>query len=517
VGIVLLLYKLLGWFLPRPQVCGTEGRGFESRQSPLLAFCPPFSLAPRFPLGGRAGWPLNAPPAFIATGRRDTLASGVSSPEASPASASAHNSLAICSMVSSPHKPRALLATILGISLEDLEYADRVLGVLVDDDLSLSVVEQAFVERRQRIGRLAGRIGPEDHAWMYRKLDRAKKVVVEECRLRPVTPSGAGTAIDPALRPLCIPPPPGGRTAAGPPPLQPAYALSPTAGSAQPAYGNTAQPAYGSTAQPPFVQPAPSAPRHFGPSPVENFVYLVGVLTIVVAGVVLMANFLPKPINEIDSNEIDSKDQATDQSISVIPPIPVKHAAKLVLESLEKMRVGFFDEATRLAAEAQHLDPANQTAKALPFLAAYARHYEQLADAAFDGLPRGSEVDLGKRYGLAEFVDRDGDSWTFICHGSHRKFTTAELKTMPGVRFRITERWAHDLGTPADQLTLGAVHLVKRLKAHGNMTKDSQDHPCEECLEAAKARWSRVAESPDASPEEKEAALMLLTLSRESA
>jgi hypothetical protein len=412
-------------------------------------------------------------------------------------------------MVSSPHKPRALLATILGISLEDLEYADRVLGVLVDDDLSLSVVEQAFVERRQRIGRLAGRIGPEDHAWMYRKLDRAKKVVVEECRLRPVTPSGAGTAIDPALRPLCIPPPPGGRTAAGPPPLQPAYALSPTAGSAQPAYG--------STAQPPFVQPAPSAPRHFGPSPVENFVYLVGVLTIVVAGVVLMANFLPKPINEIDSNEIDSKDQATDQSISVIPPIPVKHAAKLVLESLEKMRVGFFDEATRLAAEAQHLDPANQTAKALPFLAAYARHYEQLADAAFDGLPRGSEVDLGKRYGLAEFVDRDGDSWTFICHGSHRKFTTAELKTMPGVRFRITERWAHDLGTPADQLTLGAVHLVKRLKAHGNMTKDSQDHPCEECLEAAKARWSRVAESPDASPEEKEAALMLLTLSRESA
>jgi phage shock protein A len=36
VGFLSLLYKMLVAFLGWPQVCGTEGRGFESRQSPLV-------------------------------------------------------------------------------------------------------------------------------------------------------------------------------------------------------------------------------------------------------------------------------------------------------------------------------------------------------------------------------------------------------------------------------------------------------------------------------------------------
>jgi hypothetical protein len=238
-------------------------------------------------------------------------------------------------------------------------------------------------------------------------------------------------------------------------------------------------------------------------------VYLVGVLTIVVAGAAFMAYFLPRP---------DKPQASPDQPLQVPQasrPNPGPQAANLVAESLGKMRIGHFDEARHLASEALKFEPGNHIAKALLYLAAYVERYEPLADTAFAGLPRGAEVDLGKGFGLAEFIERDGDSWAFMCRGRHRNFTTAQLKDVAR-RFRITERWVHEFGTPTDQLTLGAIHIVKRLKAHGTMVQDHNGQPCDECLEAAKARWNRVMESPDASSEDKEAARMLLTLGSES-
>jgi hypothetical protein len=403
-----------------------------------------------------------------------------------------------------PERPRALFATILGIPLEDLEYADRVLGVPLDGSLTLSRVEQAFAERRQRVGRLAGRIGEDDLAWMYRKLEKAKVVLVEVCRRRPGGFGDAGAAKDPALRPLQIPPPPSsaGDRRSAVPPLRQAYSSPPQFA------GSTASPAYEDASPPPRVRTPPSYPRHFGPSAVENFVYLVGVLTIVVAGVALMSNFLPKPIEP--PAPINQP-----PPVPPAPPNPGPQVANLVAESLGKMRIGNFEEARHLANEAMKFEPENQIAKALRYLAAYVERYEPLADTAFAGLPRGAEVDLGKGYGLAEFIQRDGDSWTFMCRGRHRNFTTAQLKDVAR-RFRITERWVHEFGTPADQLTLGAFHLVKRLKAHGTMVQEQNGQPCDECVEAAKTRWDRVMESPDASPEDKEAARMLLTLGSES-
>lgn len=144
----------------------------------------------------------------------------------------------------------------------------------------------------------------------------------------------------------------------------------------------------------------------------------------------------------------------------------IERADALVVESLGAAKEGLFVKANDLAQDALRLCPDHPAATGAWYLAAYAQQYTKLADEALERL--NGDVDLGSKYGIAAFIERNGDTYTFRCRGANRKFTSRQLGAMNGVRFRITRQFLDNAENPANDLILAAVHYLKSIDTSGN-------------------------------------------------
>jgi hypothetical protein len=194
-------------------------------------------------------------------------------------------------------------------------------------------------------------------------------------------------------------------------------------------------------------------------------------------------------------------------------PRPVVDVEALIAESIQKARAAAFDEADFLAQQALQHDPQNRRARGARALAAYGRQYGDLADRAFAAMNGAVEIDFGRRHGMAAFIEKDAErqTYTFRCNGRNTEFTLAQLKSMDGVRFRITERWLDAARNPVNDLILGSTHYLKRLRKDGTQGAPG-NAPCVECTDAARKRWDRARLEPGANRDVSEHAEWLITL-----
>lgn len=180
-----------------------------------------------------------------------------------------------------------------------------------------------------------------------------------------------------------------------------------------------------------------------------------------------------------------------------------ERADALVIESLAAAREGLFVKANDLAQEAIRLCPEHPAATGAWYLAAYAQQYPKLADEAMERL--NGDVDLGPKYGIAAFIERNGDTYTFRCRGGNRKFTSRQLGAMNGVRFRITRQFLDNAENPANELILAAVHYLKRIDTSGNQ---NLTNPAAS-LDAAVARCTNATRGADGLAEHAEHVMAL--------
>lgn len=147
------------------------------------------------------------------------------------------------------------------------------------------------------------------------------------------------------------------------------------------------------------------------------------------------------------------------------------NARKQLEDALTLARQGSFDEALRLSQRAARALP--DQGEGLELLIAYSRQYPGLADQAVKALNGSSEVDLGRPYGKAQFVDQNATEITFFAKGRHETFSIHKFNSLKGVRFRVTRNFLDNAKNPANDLILGACHFLMMVNDEGEQAPGS--------------------------------------------
>jgi hypothetical protein len=147
------------------------------------------------------------------------------------------------------------------------------------------------------------------------------------------------------------------------------------------------------------------------------------------------------------------------------PTAGVADAHKQLEDALKLARQGSFDEALRLTQRASKALP--DQSEGLGLIVEYAGQYTQLADQARQALNGSNEVDLGRPYGKAQFVEQDANQITFFAKGKHERFTIEKFNSLMGVRFRVTRDFLDNAENPANDLILGACHFLMKVSDKG--------------------------------------------------
>lgn len=168
-----------------------------------------------------------------------------------------------------------------------------------------------------------------------------------------------------------------------------------------------------------------------------------------------------------------------------------KSVAELIASGLKACREGRFDAADDLGTEAMRLAPHDPRGHGIRVLTAYLRQYPALADEAIDRMNGAVEVDLG-RYGRAAFVDRHDDELVFMANGRHVRLSLEKFKAINGARFQVTRQFLENGHQAANDLILGAVHLVMQIDEAG-VYRPQDDAG----RDAARLRWQAAAQSSE--------------------
>lgn len=189
--------------------------------------------------------------------------------------------------------------------------------------------------------------------------------------------------------------------------------------------------------------------------------------------------------------------QVTVSTGAVAPPVgPASKAGEsveeLIASGLKACREGRFDAADDLGTEAARLAPHDPRGHGIRVLTAYLRQYPALSDEAIDRMNGAVEVDLGRRYGRAAFVDRHDDELVFMANGRHVRLSLEEFNAINGARFQVTRQYLENGHQAANDLILGAFHLVKQIDEAGVYRPQSDAG-----RDAARLRWEAVAQSSE--------------------
>lgn len=402
----------------------------------------------------------------------------------------------------SPHmtqtSPQQLLCQILGISPTDLLQANRLLR-LPPDERNPAVIDQAARWCFSRVQAVQSSVGPDVARWMMQTIAQARMAMLQ------------------------APPP------AAPPSMPPVPAFAPPQQTAQP------QPSFSPAAEQPPIVIKKRIPRRRSFFDLENLVSLVGVVVILGAGIFFGKLFIDRwwdDLQNIDRRTDGSREAAKATNTGVTPPpvvasgggratddpepvqpapppAPVKGnvalARAFMKDALRAAQMGAFDESDLNAEKALRAAPGYEAADAMRLVVAYQRQYTDLATEALKALDGNSTV-LLPRYGECPFIEQDDDSVMFRVKGKNKKFTINELNGMPGVRFRITEKYLDNAANPANDLILGAWHYVMGQTSDGK--KDDEGSKG-----AARHRWQKAVANGDADISEHGTLMMkLLTL-----
>ena len=402
----------------------------------------------------------------------------------------------------SPHmtqtSPQQLLCQILGISPADLLQANRLLR-LPADERNPAVIDQAARWCFSRVQAVQSSVGPDVARWMMQTIAQARLAMLQ------------------------APPP------AAPPSMPPVPAFAPPQQTAQP------QLSFPPAAEEPPIVIKKRIPRRRSFFELENLVSLVGVVVILGAGLFFGKLFIDRWWDDLqnidrrtDGGRRATKDpgpgvtpppvvaqgggQATHDPEPVQPappPAPAKGnvalARAFMKDALRAAQMGAFDEADLSAEKALRAAPGYEAADAMRLVVAYQRQYTDLATEALKAIDGNSTV-LLPRYGECPFIEQDDDSVMFRVKGKNKKFTINELNGMPGVRFRITEKYLDNAANPANDLILGAWHYVMGQTSDGK--KDDEGSKV-----AARHRWQKAVANGDADALEHGTLMMkLLTL-----
>jgi hypothetical protein len=394
--------------------------------------------------------------------------------------------------------PQQLLCQILGISPADLLQANRLLR-LPADERNPAVIDQAARWCFSRVQAVQSSVGPDVARWMMQTIAQARLAMLQ------------------------APPP------AAPPSMPPVPAFAPPQQTAQP------QLSFPPAAEEPPIVIKKRIPRRRSFFELENLVSLVGVVVILGAGLFFGKLFIDRWWDDLqnidrrtDGGRRATKDpgpgvtpppvvaqgggQATHDPEPVQPappPAPAKGnvalARAFMKDALRAAQMGAFDEADLSAEKALRAAPGYEAADAMRLVVAYQRQYTDLATEALKAIDGNSTV-LLPRYGECPFIEQDDDSVMFRVKGKNKKFTINELNGMPGVRFRITEKYLDNAANPANDLILGAWHYVMGQTSDGK--KDDEGSKV-----AARHRWQKAVANGDADALEHGTLMMkLLTL-----
>jgi hypothetical protein len=171
---------------------------------------------------------------------------------------------------------------------------------------------------------------------------------------------------------------------------------------------------------------------------------------------------------------------------------PERDVDQLIADSIKACREGRFEAAVELGSKAAQLAPHDSCGVAVQLLALYAEQYPGLADEAIDRMNGAVEVDLGPRYGVGAFVERQGDDLVFRARGRQVRLTVRQFNALDGVRFRVTKQYLENGKRPANDLILGAIHYPKQLKPDGTF-----DQTGVLSQQSARNCWEQAARSHD--------------------
>ena len=180
-----------------------------------------------------------------------------------------------------------------------------------------------------------------------------------------------------------------------------------------------------------------------------------------------------------------------------------KEAFQHLKRAVENCRKENFVEADSDAQKALKINPRFEEANAVRILIGYAKQYPKLATDAENALNGNCEVDLGRKYGKALFIEKDDQSVTFRTKGQNKRFSRKELQGIPGVRFRIIQQFLANANNPANDLILGAFQFLCHVDENGN------DLPAG--IVSTPSHWKKAFESQE--EESREHAELLIKLS----
>jgi hypothetical protein len=379
--------------------------------------------------------------------------------------------------------PQQLLCQILGVSPADLLQANRLLR-LPADERNPVFIDQAARWCFSRVQAVQSSVGPDVAQWMMQTIAQARMAMLQA---PPVAAQPPFPPVPPAI-----------------PPQQPW----------QP------QPAYPPAAEEPPLVIKKRIQRRRSFFDAENLMSLMGVVVILGAGGFFGKFFIENwwdDLQNIGKRNGGNRGAITDTFRGSTPPPAVTQggghpsddpapaplappplrkkgntakARGFMEDALRAAQMGAFDEADLNAEKALRAAPGYEEADAMRLVVAYQRQYTELANEALETLDGNSTV-LLSRYGEAAFVEQDADSVTFRVKGRNKKFTIDELNGMPGVRFRITEKYLDNAANPANDLILGAWHYVMGQTSDGK--KDDQGSKG-----AARHRWQSAVANGDA-------------------
>lgn len=165
---------------------------------------------------------------------------------------------------------------------------------------------------------------------------------------------------------------------------------------------------------------------------------------------------------------------------------------ELIASGLKACSEGWFDAADDFGTEAMRLAPHDPRGHGIRVLTAYLRQYPALADEAIDRMNGAVEVDLGRRYGRAAFVDRHDDELVFMANGRHVRLSLKQFKAIDGARFQVARQFLENGHQAANDLILGAAHLVMQINEAGVYRPQADAG-----RDAARLRWQAAAQSSE--------------------
>lgn len=366
-----------------------------------------------------------------------------------------------------PSDPRHVLCTLLGVAPVDLAVPCQILK-LSPYERNPAVIDQAARVCFARVQAAQHQVSPEDLQWMMQ--------VVADARLAMLNAAGSGQP----------------RAHFSPPAVPPQWPMP-------------------AAREPEIVIRTPVARRRSGLD-MENVVGAMGSLLMCGALVLGVGMFIklwwadvprqpPKPPKPLvveppphrppvvpGGGPTTGEGKPKPSPVMQITDEQRAAARENLQQAIQMGRNGSFEEARRLAQRASRAMP--DESEGVILMTEYVEQYSGLADAAQQALNGSSEVDLGGRWGKAQFVEQDADSITFFVSGQHKRFTQVEFKGIKGVRFRLTRDYLDRAANPANDLILGAYEVLMRVNESGLLNKPGS-------LDAAQRRFRKAIELGD--------------------